>query len=288
MQHSGVLLLYAAMAAVAVLSCAPKAPPQSPSEVQVIHQASIPATPDDAAWKSVPLHVEPLVLQDLVEPRLLTPSTQQVRVQAVTDGTRIAFRVEWDDTEKDDLPGAARFSDACAVQLPAKTEADVPAPQMGEAGRGVEITYWRASWQAEVEGRPDDIKALYPGATVDHYPFEAAPLEKDDEARQEMKARYAPARALGNGMEGPREKPVQDLIAEGPGTITPVPAGASAGKGAYGDGKWAVVLSRPLPAGLAPGGRSQVAFAVWEGSKQEVGSRKMRSGWTPLSLEAAR
>jgi DMSO reductase family type II enzyme heme b subunit len=273
---------------VTALSCAPAPPPQSPSEVQVIRQASIPASPDDAAWNSAPVHVEPLILQELVEPRLLTPSTAQVRVQAVTDGSRIAFRVEWDDSGKDDLPGAARFSDACAVQLPAKTEADVPAPQMGETHRPVEITYWRASWQAEAEGRPDDIKALYPGATVDHYPFQAEPLAKEEKARHDMETRYAPARALGNEMEGPREKPVQDLIAEGPGTITPAPASHSEGKGKYGKTGWAVVLSRPLPAGLAPGGRSQVAFAVWEGSRQEVGSRKMRSGWTPLSLEAVR
>jgi ethylbenzene dehydrogenase len=285
---SGALILFATIWLVAAAGCAPAGPPQSPAEVQVVRNASIPAGPDDAAWQSAPVHVEPLILQDLVEPRLLTPSTSQVRVQAVTDGTRIAFRLEWDDPEKDDLPGAARFSDACAVQLPAKIEADVPAPQMGEANRGVEITYWRASWQAEADGRPDDIKALYPGATVDHYPFEAAPLEKAGAARDQMKARYSPARALGNGMEGPREKPVQDLIAEGPGTITPAPASHSEGKGAYGKKGWAVVLSRPLPAGLAPGGRSQVAFAVWQGSKQEVGSRKMRSGWTPLSLEGVK
>ena len=67
-----------------------------------------------------------------------------------------------------------------------------------------------------------------------------------------------------------------------------VKAIVSVAKGLHKAAGWAVVLSRPLPAGLAPGGRSQVAFAVWEGSKQEVGSRKMRTGWTPLSLEGAR
>ena len=282
-----VLLLLAVMV-VGTPACRKAAPPQSPAEVQVVRGASVPESPDDGAWSEAPVHVEPLLLQDLVEPRLMTPSTVQVRIQAISDGTRVAFRLEWDDKEKDDLPGAARFSDACAVQIPAKMEADVPAPQMGEMNRPVEITYWRASWQAEADGRPDDIKALYPGATVDHYPFQAEPLQKEPDARHDMEARYAPARALGNAMEGPHEKPVQDLIAEGPGTITPAPATRSSAKGRHKAAGWAVVLSRPLPAGLAPGGRSQVAFAVWEGSKQEVGSRKMRTGWTPLSLEAAR
>jgi hypothetical protein len=27
-----------------------------------------------------------------------------------------------------------------------------------------------------------------------------------------------------------------------------------------------------------------VAFAIWDGARQEVGSRKMRSVWMPLSL----
>jgi hypothetical protein len=152
-------------------------------------------------------------------------------VQAVTDGTRIAFRLEWADATRDELPGSGRFADGCAVQLPVKAEADVPAPQMGEAGRPVEISYWRSSWQGMADGRKDDIKALYPGASVDHYPFEAASLKPGSPEQLEMEARYAPARALGNTMEGPREGTVQDLIAEGPGTIRPAPEQRAAGRG---------------------------------------------------------
>jgi hypothetical protein len=36
---------------------------------------------------------------------------------------------------------------------------------------------------------------------------------------------------------------------------------------------------------VGPGGRGQVAFAVWQGSNQEAGSRKMRTGWVPLVVE---
>ena len=173
------------------------------------------------------------------------------------------------------------------MQLPVQPAADAPAPQMGEAGRTVEITYWRASWQAVCDGRGDSIRDIYPNAAVDHYPFEAASLAKGSPAQQAMERRYAPARAVGNTMAGPREKPVQDLIAEGPGTLTPAAPGDSNGRGRrIGDG-WAVVISRKLPAGLTPGGRTQVAFAVWEGGHQEVGARKMRTGWVPLSLERA-
>jgi len=47
-----------------------------------------------------------------------------------------------------------------AVQLPAATTPDVPAPQMGEEGKPVEITYWSAIFQATVNGRKDDIQAF--------------------------------------------------------------------------------------------------------------------------------
>jgi hypothetical protein len=137
-----------------------------------------------------------------------------------------------------------------------------------------------------VDGRGQSITDLYPGATVDHYPFEAASLEKGSSAQREMAARYAPALALGNRMAGPRERPVEDLIAEGPGTLTPATAAGSDGRGQRTADGWSVVISRKLPQALAPGKRSQVAFAIWEGSHQEAGARKMRTGWVPMVIEA--
>jgi Ethylbenzene dehydrogenase len=272
--------------AVLVLGACGQKPPATTAEVVVVNQTVVPADPNDAAWQNVPVHVSPLILQDMVEPRLLNASTGEVRVRAITDGTRVAFRLEWTDSTKDDLPGAARFSDACAVQFPATVAADAPAPQMGENGRPVEITFWRAAWQATVDGRGQSIADLYPGATVDHYPFEAASLEKGSPAQREMAARYAPALAVGNRMAGPRERPVEDLIAEGPGTLNPARSTDSNGRGQRTESGWSVLISRTLPQGLAPGKRSQVAFAVWEGSHQEAGARKMRTGWVPIVVEA--
>jgi len=271
-----------------VLGACGQKPPAPTAEVVAVTQAAIPADPADVAWQGAPPHIAPLLLQDMVEPRLLKASVAEVRVRAITDGTRIAFRLEWTDSSKDDLPGAARFTDACAVQLPAIPAGDVPAPQMGEKGRPVQITFWRASWQAVVDGRGDSIRDLYPRAAVDHYPFEAEALAKGSAAQKEMAARYAPARALGNPMAGPRQRPVEDLVAEGPGTLAPAPAAGSGGMGKRTADGWSVVISRALPQGMSPGKRSQAAFAVWQGSDQEAGSRKMRTGWIPLLIEGKR
>lgn len=255
------------------------------TEVVAIQSNALPVAPTDAAWDEAPEHPAKLLLQDLVEPRLMKATTDEVRVRAITNGNEVAFRLEWNDTTKNDLPGPARFLDACAVQVPAKLEANVPDPQMGGQGKTVEITYWRADWQASVDGRPDALKEMYPNASIDGYPFEARSLEKGSAAQQEMATRYAPARAVGNRRVGPRETPVEDLIADGPGSLSPAPPAGSKGKGAKSENGWSVVITRKLPNGLAPGARTQVAFAVWEGGHNETGARKMRTGWVPLLMK---
>ncbi|MCC6125728.1 MAG: hypothetical protein IT426_12245 [Pirellulales bacterium] len=262
-----------------------KTPPPPLTEVAAVKASSIPAKSDAAAWNAAPEFVAKLILQDLVEPRLMTASTPEVRVRAIRTDREIAFRLEWEDATRNDLADPGNFCDACAIQLPQKFEPTVPAPQMGEAGKTVEITYWNAGWQAKVEGRGDAITDIYPNATVDHYPFDAKSLEKGSPQQQEMAKRYAPARALGNAMAGPRDTPVQDLIADGPGTITPAAANGSKGSGQRTAKGWAVVLSRRLPEGIAAAANPQIAFAVWDGAKEEVGAKKMRTAWINFNVK---
>jgi hypothetical protein len=253
-------------------------------EVVALRLAALPDDPNAEAWRTAPEHVAKLLLQDLVEPRLVKPSTTDVRVRAITNGTQIAFRIEWLDAEANDVPGTGRFIDSCAVQVPQKADVAVPDPQMGQVGRGVQITFWRADWQASVNGRPDSINALYPNASVDHYPFGAPSLEPGSDAQVQMARRYAPADAVGNRRAGPRTTPVEDLVAEGPGTIARAAATTSRGRGVRTPTGWAVVIVRAMPDGLSATTRTQVAFAVWEGSAQEAGARKMRSAWIGLAM----
>ena len=270
------------VASVGVAACR-QAPAPAP-EVIAVRLATLPDDPGAEAWRTAPEHVAKLLLQDLVEPRLVKPSTADVRVRAITNGSQIAFRIEWVDAEANDVPGTGRFIDGCAVQLPQKADVATPDPQMGQAGRGVHITFWRADWQASVNGREDSIAALYPNAAIDHYPFEAPSLGKGSDEQLQMARRYAPAEAVGNRRAGPRTTPVEDLIAEGPGTIAPAPATTSRGRGVRTPNGWAVVIVRAMPHGLSPTSRTQVAFAVWEGSAQEAGARKMRSAWVGLAM----
>lgn len=282
--HSRIILMIflAAMA----WGCRRAAPP-AVNEVVAPTVTVVPLQADDALWRDAPVYLAKLLPQDLVDPRLMKPSTQETRVQALTNGSEIAFRLQWTDPEQNDTPGPGLSVDAAAVQLPRMVSSEPPAPQMGEAGRPVEITFWRSDWQASVNGRGDKIQDLYPNATVDHYPFEAPSLEEGSEAQKEMGKLYSPAEGSGNRRGGPRESPVEDLVAEGPGTLSRAESQVSKGGGQRTTDGWAVVIRRNLPQGLGPDARTQIAFAIWEGSGHEAGARKMRTGWIPLVVRGA-
>src|SRR5512137_2597136 len=85
------------------------------NEVIAVPAAQLPAGPADAAWDSAPEYVAKLIPQDLVEPRLAQPSTPEVRVQAMANGTEIAFRLRWVDADQNDAEKPGQFVDACAV-----------------------------------------------------------------------------------------------------------------------------------------------------------------------------
>jgi hypothetical protein len=282
--NRNVFVINVATALLLSAGCRPAAQVPVPN-VMVVTSASVPRNPTDVAWDQAPEYVANLILQDLVEPRLLKPSTTSIRVRSISDGAELAFRLDWDDDSVNTLAGTSEFPDGCAIQFPSQNESTVPAPQMGEPGRPVEVTYWNAAWQATADGRGGSPKDAYPNSTVDHYPFEAKGLEKNPTAQREMAQRYAPAQALGNLMSGPRESPVEDLIAEGPGTLRRAATLKSSGHGQRTASGWSVVISRPLPTGFSANAPTQVAFAVWRGDQQEVGARKMRTGWITLAAK---
>lgn len=267
-----------------------KVPEPSPSEVFARYtMAPLPRQdPSAPAWARAREHVAKLVLQDVTEPRLLEPGVEAVKVKALHDGRSIAFRLEWIDATRDAADAPGRSSDAAAVQVPVAAGTEVPDSAMGARGKPVRIHLWKAAWE---NGRtPEErMKALYPNAANDPYPFES--VKEADRAAAE--ARYHPAIAVGNPVSvRPPGSAVQDAMAEGFGTLTASAEQTSAGKGVWKDGAWHLVVTTPIPAdataALAPGKRTYAALAVWDGAKGNVGSKKMRSNWISLVLEEAR
>lgn len=240
--------------------------------------------PGSDLWASAPELIVKLLPQDQAMPKLEQPSVESVRVRALHDGTWLALRLEWDDPTKDALVGAARFGDMAAVQVPVDGGANVPDGAMGQTGRPVRLSLWRASNDHLLSSKVDAVGALYPNALPDHYPFRAA-----GESAAALERQYSPAKAAGNIVAVRRaDSPTEDLVAEGFGSLSVADPQVSLGRGLHDGRSWRVVISLPLDRregeALVLGGRTYVAFAVWDGAKDNVGSRKMRSAWVPLSL----
>jgi Ethylbenzene dehydrogenase len=256
----------------------------------VLVSGTLPADdPEAAFWNDVPETRVPLLIQDVAEPRLIEAGVQYVLLRAAHDGARIAFRATWEDPDAQGLLDVDRFSDAFALQFPATgLEGPLPDAMMGEKDRPVAIVHWSFARQRRSDGLPHGVTALFPNATTDHYPPDAAP---DEETRTAMRTRYSPSRAAENPVTTDRPTTaVTDLLAEGFGTLTPAKATVSSGRGIHANGSWTVVISRPLDlagssgTSLANGRSSMLAIAVWNGKAAHVGARKMRSSWIRIEI----
>jgi hypothetical protein len=189
---------------------------------------------------------------------------------------RLFVRVEWDDSTMDDSTTRVQdFADAVALEFPARSASSVPSICMGQANGGVNIWQWRADSQAGLI----DPNVAYPNALVDGYPT-------DEDI-------FYTARAAGNPYSNPGGGPVQTLVAQAFGTLGPAATQDATGQGAYVNGKWAVVFSRPFvssdvnEAGFTTSTRTDMAIAVWNGSEDERNGRKSVSQFVTLTISGS-
>lgn len=202
---------------------------------------------------------------------------KELQVRALHNGRLIAFLLEWTDATKDqEVAQTDRFSDAVAVQFPVEVGAN-PSPFMGDAQNAVNIWQWQAAWQRDMdEGGLADVDRTYP-PYADEVPYGI----------------YV-GRDVGNWRSQREHKtPVENLIAQGFGTLTHQELQHVLGQGVWENGRWRVAFVRALHTGLMgdasfeAGQKSFVNFAVWDGSSGERGARKSVSlSWHELTLEA--
>jgi DMSO reductase family type II enzyme heme b subunit len=268
-----------------LLSCETRtpAPPVAAQEIRIAKsKGELPKVdPVSTAWNAaIPFTVKMLV-QDQVEPKLLVPGADVVQVRGLHDGSWIALRLDWADTTRDVTLSTAKSCDAAAVEFPCVLGSDVPDAAMGQPGKPVRIHLWKSNLQEQSGASGFTV------AKADHYPFEHA----SEGARASLELAYAPARAAHNPLAALRDGvSVQDLLAEGFGTLRAAPEQFGVGGGHYSGSRWSVVISRPLDTGdkscLRVGVRTYAAFALWDGGLEHRGARKMRSGWVPMQIEA--
>jgi hypothetical protein len=177
-----------------------------------------------------------------------------------------------------------------AIEFPLDAGA---APMMGHQGAKVQILHWKALWQKDIDAGFQDVQDLHPNYWSDLYWFAEGkfPFPVQTSFRNPSSLQWFIAQSAGNPMAVfSRTQPIEELIAEGFGTLTHQKESASTGKGAWVNNTWAVVISRPLttqdPADFQfhAGEKAQVAFAVWQGSAGNVGGRKQWTSWNEFGV----
>lgn len=242
----------------------------------------------ETIWQGAHVETISLMGQPMAIPRPATTSTETIAVQSVNDGAWIAFRLRWTDPEKSEAGILGKFSDAVAIQFPVK---DGPPPPifMGEKDNPVHLFHWRAQYQRDVEQGKPEMRQLYPNMNVDMYPMEFKDQGKIKGLSEAHRDVYAHGKAAGNPQSFQKTSAVDELFAEGFGTSSAIENGKAIGHGDWKNGEWVVVISRPLKREngsiLQVGKDANMAFAVWQGGKDEVGSRKsLTMAWVPLKI----
>jgi hypothetical protein len=257
------------------------------TQVQMVRVKGTLGAPDPKSplWKDASPVLVKLLAQPMITPRPESTTTEALSVEAIHDGTTAAFRIRWPDSEKSEAGILGEYSDAVAIQLPFNNR-ELPPVIMGNAGQPVHIFHWRAQYQRDVEKGKPTMEELYPNASVDMYAmdFHDAPGGSRDE--REM---FNPGVALGNPQSF-HKTAVDEIIAEGFSTSAVQAGHGSDGKGVWENGFWTVVIQRPLMmeggAPLPIADSTSMAFAVWQGGKGEVGSRKsILLAWLPLKVD---
>jgi hypothetical protein len=279
-------------AAVSLDPAPPKKPPTPAPAIRVIEVAAAPSSDDpfDPQWEHAPDLEVPLQPQTITRPFLQTATVKSLRVQALRDASRIAWRLSWEAPTPAYNVDADRFCDAVAIQLPLLPNTPF---MMGGPGKPVHILHWKAIWQKDIDEHYQQTEDLYPNYYADFYWFATGrfpfPVERSlnsPEARQ-----FMPAMAAGNPLANPgRQEPLEELVAEGFGTATTRDDTSGQARGVWRDGRWTVVIDRPLASddplatAISGGSADMIAFAVWDGSARQVGGRKQWSNWVPLQL----
>ncbi|MBI4614253.1 MAG: c-type cytochrome [Planctomycetes bacterium] len=174
-------------------------------------------------------------------------------LRAAHDGMSIAFLIEWEDPSVDSTLSG---TDDYVDGAAIQFCAGRPPGGfvMGEKGRPVNIWFWRMDHQIDTTTYSNTAGTLFqPG----------------------------------------RFTSVENLIAEGIGTLTALPAAQQTvqGWGVWVSGRWRVVLLRRMQNGglgeiqLQPGSAAHAALGVWDGAQKDHGGSKAVTSWQLLEIE---
>lgn len=226
--------------------------------------------PNASVWDEIRPTTVPMTAQQVAVPTG-GGAVSSIRARAAHHDGTLFVSVEWTDSTMDDGSGATEeFADAVAIEFPAEPGSAVPAICMGQADGAVNIWQWRADRQTGLDqlGKGADYVDLYPST---------------DEL-------FYPAQQAGNALAIPGADAIENLVANGFGSLEPADVGVITGQATYVDNEWRAVFARPFTApdqfqpDFEPGLEFDVAFAVWDGHHLDRDGQKSVSSFVRLDL----
>lgn len=269
----------------------------------------LPDSPGDEIWNTTNSVELPMAGQIVASPRFWTPSANSIKIKSMYNNEDIAFLIEWDDMTNEQ---SEVYSDAVALQFPTKIPEGLKKPYfaMGESGKSVVLWHWRAYEEslhaAEKEAGDDSETATDGGSVVAGEQEETGHAEEVEETAEEVveeaevvEAQTQEESAEEKTTEAPEDKfkdfmTIREMNAKGFKNLSVQPSNSqdSKGKGYWENGKWKVMITRPLVTGdkkidiqFETGKLIPYALAVWDGSNKEIGGQKSITSWYYLTLE---
>lgn len=265
-----------------------KAPPAGSSDIKVSLVDEVPIDPNAPAWGRQMDVVVDILPQQVTFPTLKEATLKKLSIRALADKKFLGLRLEWDDATADDVLETDKFTDGVAVEFPLG-DVNKTNPMMGDPQNPVYLCHWKAAWQRDADKGRADVQDLHPAYWADPYPFAAGghPYPVQESFESANSRRYLPGVAAGNPVSKiSRQWPVEELHAEGFGSLADHRFQDARGKGVWANGKWRVVLmipretSDPSNPKFADKSSTSVAFAAWDGKAKNVGGRKH---WAPFT-----
>ncbi|MFQ5797701.1 MAG: ethylbenzene dehydrogenase-related protein [Bacteroidota bacterium] len=231
-------------------------------------------------------------------------SVQMLSVRSLHNGKQIGIKLEWEDlTVNANVIANTSFADGAALQF--DLSGGSPSFTMGDENKPVNIWLWRFDKQLDMLSYRD-VENEYASMAVDVYPFERQHYPFMRTSKDQLKPENAVTPTLvqdptflagwggDNYLSDPRkETPIEDMNAEGFGTIEPQPKQNQnvQGKGVWKDGKWHVCFARDLSSTDSEDiqfrriGQIYIAFAIWDGEAGDRDGQKSVTNWLQLELK---
>lgn len=225
-------------------------------------------------------------------------SVKSAEVKGIHDGVSVYFQISWDDSTKNSRVIAPQnYRDAVALMFPLGKVVISPdekfSPRMGDRQKPVNLWHWKADWEMDLvaKGGLEECPVQYPNM---HDDFSMNPRSPDfHKGLIQSPPILAGGVAAHNLISMPnRGRVVEDLNAEGFGTLTSQDHQDVNGCSEYENNRWTVIMYRllntedPLDVQFMPGESTYFNMAVWNGDKEDRnGQKNISSQWHPLELE---